>query len=58
MLVMTASERTPRVLSEKYNFDRGYPGRNLNINVQNQKKKMTLLWFRKRIFSLENKTIF
>ena len=39
MLVMTASERTLGVLSEKYNFDRGYPGRNLNINVQNQKKK-------------------
>ena len=58
MLVMTASERTLGVLSEKYNSDRGYPGWNLNINVQNQGKKMTLLWFRKRIFSLENKTIF
>ena len=54
---MTVSERTYEVFSEKRNFDRGYPRRNLKINEENQQKSI-LLGCRAMIFSLANNMIF
>ena len=45
------------VLSEKNNFGKGYPRRNLKINDENQ-RKLILLWFWAMISSLTNKMIF
>ena len=52
-VLMVASKRTPRVLSEKHNFNKGYPKQNLKINNKIQRK---FIWA--MIFSLANKMIF
>ena len=51
LVLVVISEKTPGVLSEKYNFDRGHPSWNLKINIKHE-RKLILLWFWAIIFSL------
>ena len=53
---MVVYEGTLGVLSEKHNFNKGYPRQNFKINNENQ-RKFILLWFQAMIFSLANNDI-